>query len=214
VCHRGSERWLRHKCSSINLTPDKTGRAEGGRTLDQFKQIMRVGTDFDHIHPRCTEEQINQIQAGETSVCIPTSPGNTVNGNLLQVMPWPAFAYMTDHQLDAIYEYLRTIAGRPTSRPFIRTRLRTPGQEEIREISSHLCRTAAPALGFTNQRCQPERKRKGAGETCPLLLYAIVRRMVKTSFRRGRISSQTSPLMSPLNHLLSLSGIDAHGCIY
>src|SRR5580692_1655300 len=29
-----------------NLTPDKTGRAEGGRTLDQFKEIMRKGADF------------------------------------------------------------------------------------------------------------------------------------------------------------------------
>src|SRR5208282_5721521 len=27
-----------------NLTPDKTGRAEGGRTLDQFKDILRHGT--------------------------------------------------------------------------------------------------------------------------------------------------------------------------
>src|SRR6201998_4467337 len=36
-----------------NLTPNKTGRAEGGRTLEQFKEILRKGTDFDHIHPTC-----------------------------------------------------------------------------------------------------------------------------------------------------------------
>jgi hypothetical protein len=33
-----------------NLTPDKTGRPEGGRTLEQFKEILRHGTDFDRIH--------------------------------------------------------------------------------------------------------------------------------------------------------------------
>jgi hypothetical protein len=34
-----------------NLTPDKTRRAAGGHTLEQFKEILRRGTDFDHIHP-------------------------------------------------------------------------------------------------------------------------------------------------------------------
>jgi hypothetical protein len=96
-----------------NLTPDKTGRAEGGRTLAQFKRIMRHGTDFDHIHPTCTTAQIAQIEATTNAAnlpnCIPASPGNTVDGNLLQVMPWPTFASMTDHQLDAIYEYLSAI---------------------------------------------------------------------------------------------------------
>jgi hypothetical protein len=94
-----------------NLTPDKTGRAEGGNTLEQFKQIMRSGTDFDHIHPTCTAAQLAQIAAGTTPfpVCIPTSPGNTPDGDLLQVMPWPSFASMTDHQLDAIYQYLSAI---------------------------------------------------------------------------------------------------------
>src|SRR5580692_5127137 len=38
-----------------NLTPDKTGRAEGGHTLSEFKQIMRTGIDFDKIHPTCTD---------------------------------------------------------------------------------------------------------------------------------------------------------------
>jgi hypothetical protein len=96
-----------------NLTPDRTGRPEGGHTLAQFIEIMRHGTDLDHIHPTCTAEQMAQIDVAtnpaELPVCIPTSQGNTVDGNLLQVMPWPAFASMTDHQLEAIYEYLSAI---------------------------------------------------------------------------------------------------------
>jgi hypothetical protein len=86
---------------SRNLTPDKTGRPEGGHTLAEFKQIMRTGIDLDHIHPPCTDVSPTPSPAN----CIP-SP---VDGNLLQVMPWPVFHNMTDHQLDAIYEYLSSI---------------------------------------------------------------------------------------------------------
>ncbi len=39
---------------SRNLTPDKTGRPEGGNTLSQFMQIMHTGVDLDHLHPTCT----------------------------------------------------------------------------------------------------------------------------------------------------------------
>jgi hypothetical protein len=86
---------------SRNLTPDKTGRAEGGRTLEQFKEIMRKGADFDHIHPTCTAALPTPTPAN----CIPPP----VNGNILQVMPWPVFHNMTDHQIEAIYEYLGAI---------------------------------------------------------------------------------------------------------
>jgi hypothetical protein len=86
---------------SRNLTPDKTGRAEGGHTLEQFKQILRTGIDLDHVHPTCT----SATPGPSPSNCIPPP----VDGNLLQVMPWPTFANMTDHQLDAIYEYLSAI---------------------------------------------------------------------------------------------------------
>jgi hypothetical protein len=96
---------------SRNLTPDKTGRPEGGHTLQEFKQIMRHGTDFDHLHPTCTAAQIKQIETGALPFppCIPASPDNPVNGHLLQIMPWPTFANMTDHDLEAIYEYLSAI---------------------------------------------------------------------------------------------------------
>ena len=86
---------------SRNLTPDKTGRAEGGRTLEQFKEIMRKGTDLDHIHPTCTAA----IPTPTPANCIPPP----VDGNILQVMPWPVFHNMTDHQIEAIYEYLGAI---------------------------------------------------------------------------------------------------------
>jgi len=92
-----------------NLTPDKNGRPEGGNTLAQFKQIMRHGKDLDHIHPVCTAEQLQEINAGGTPVCIPTSPDNPTDGDLLQVMPWPTFSHMTDRDIHAIYEYLSAI---------------------------------------------------------------------------------------------------------
>ena len=78
---------------------------------------MRHGTDFDHIHPTCTPEQLAEIEAGATPVCIPTSPGNTADGNLLQVMPWPHFQNMSDHDLLAIYTYLSAIPCLSTGNP-------------------------------------------------------------------------------------------------
>jgi len=92
-----------------NLTPDKNGRPEGGHTLSEFKQILRRGTDFDHIHPTCTAAQIAEILAGGTPVCIPTSPDNPADGDLLQIMPWPTFSHMTDRDIEAIYAYLSAI---------------------------------------------------------------------------------------------------------
>jgi hypothetical protein len=76
-----------------NLTPDKTGLPEGGATFEEFRTIMRTGKDFDHLHPNCT--------ATITTNCIPTSTG--LKGDLLQIMPWPAFGQMTDHDLLAIW---------------------------------------------------------------------------------------------------------------
>jgi hypothetical protein len=85
-----------------NLTPDKTGLPEGGHTFAQFLQIMRQGTDFDHIHPSC-------ISPGTPANCLPFP----FNGNLLQVMPWPVYANMTDRDLLAIYTYLSAIPCNP-----------------------------------------------------------------------------------------------------
>ena len=85
-----------------NLTPDKTGRPEGGRTFEEFVQIMRHGTDFDHIHPSCTG-------VGTPANCL----SFPFDGDLLQVMPWPAYANMTDRDLLAIYTYLSAIPCNP-----------------------------------------------------------------------------------------------------
>src|SRR5215469_9234310 len=84
---------------SRNLTPDRTGRPEGGRSFAEFLHIMKTGDDLDHVHPPCS--------ATITTNCFPaTLP---VDGNLLQIMPWPIFQSMTVHDLRAIYEYLSAI---------------------------------------------------------------------------------------------------------
>jgi hypothetical protein len=93
---------------SRNLTPDRTGRPEGGHTFAEFKQIIRIGVDMDHLHPNCS--------ATITTNCFPPP----VDGALLQVMPWPIYRNMTDRDLLAIYEYLSAIpciAGPPAPSP-------------------------------------------------------------------------------------------------
>jgi hypothetical protein len=107
----GSSMYAGPNIIARNLTPDKTGMPEGGHTLSEFLQIMTSGRDYDNLHPTCTPAQVAQIVAGATPppVCIPTSPGNTPNGSLLQVMPWPTFSHMTQYDLQAIYEYLSAI---------------------------------------------------------------------------------------------------------
>jgi len=90
-----------------NLTPDKTGLPEGGHTFAEFRQIIRTGVDLDHLHPNCL--------AGQTD-CLP----RPFKGELLQVMPWPIYMNMTEHDLRAIYEYLSAIPcieGPPSPSP-------------------------------------------------------------------------------------------------
>ena len=80
-----------------NLTPDKSGLPEGGASFEEFLGILRTGIDPDRAHPQF--------------------------GPYLQVMPWPAFQDMTDHDIRAIYEYLSAIPclegdpGLPNPRP-------------------------------------------------------------------------------------------------
>jgi hypothetical protein len=66
--------------TSANITPDANGHP-AGLTLAQFKNVIRTGHD----------------------------PDPAEGGRLLQVMPWPTYQNMTDNDLRAIYEYLRSI---------------------------------------------------------------------------------------------------------
>jgi len=84
-----------------NLTPDKNGLPEGGKTLAQFMDIMRTGIDQDGIHPTCTTNTPSPKPAN----CIPPP----VDGSRLQVMPWPVFHNLSDNDIEAIYQYLSTI---------------------------------------------------------------------------------------------------------
>ena len=83
--------------TSRNLTPDKTGLPEGGHTFDEFVQIIRTGVDMDHLHPSCTGQPDGN--------CMPPP----FDGSRLQVMPWPIYKNMSDHDLRAIYEYLSAV---------------------------------------------------------------------------------------------------------
>jgi len=83
---------------SRNLTPTpKTGLPEGDHTFEQFRQIIKHGTDFDKLHPTCT--------GAPNASCIPAP----FDGDLLQIMPWPNFKDLTDHEIRAIYEYLKAV---------------------------------------------------------------------------------------------------------
>jgi hypothetical protein len=91
---------------SRNLTPTpKTGLPGGDITLDRFLEIFGRGTDFDHLHPNCS--------ATITTNCFPPPsmipPIPPVDGNLLQVMPWPNFQDLVEHDKRAIYEYLKAV---------------------------------------------------------------------------------------------------------
>ena len=95
---------------SRNLTPDRTGRPEGGRTFAEFRWILTTGVDLDHVHPNCKDKTITS-----SSTCYPANL--PFDGDLLQIMPWPQDRHMTEHEMRAIYEYLSAvpcIAGPPT----------------------------------------------------------------------------------------------------
>jgi len=68
---------------SRNLTPAPTSGLPAGLTAPQFVETIRTGRDMKQLHPEI-------------------SP-------LLQVMPWPVYKDLTDHDLRAMYEYLRAI---------------------------------------------------------------------------------------------------------
>lgn len=129
---------------SRNLTPDKNGRPEG-HTLSEFKEILRTGKDFDNIHPTCLSDSDPNIALG---VCVPPP----VDGSKLQVMPWPLFHNMTDHQIEAIYEYLSAI-------PCIDNNFSTPPAGAPNELRND-CGGADPHIGLSHAAVLPHRARK------------------------------------------------------
>jgi hypothetical protein len=72
---------------SANITPDAQGNP-AGLSADEFVELIRTGHDPDG------------------------SPGE-----VLQVMPWPFFRFMTDRDLLSVYEYLRSIPHAETPPP-------------------------------------------------------------------------------------------------
>ncbi len=88
-----------------NLTPNKAGVPEGGMSLAEFKDILRNGTDMDHIHPICISPIAGPGNTPAPPNCIPPP----VNGAVLQIMPWPTLHNLSDSDMEAIYQYLSTI---------------------------------------------------------------------------------------------------------
>jgi hypothetical protein len=96
---------------SRNLTPGKSGLPEGDHTLAEFTQILRTGIDLDHAHPNCTTATNPPITTNCLLGIPPFNPPGVppFDGSKLQVMPWPAFQDLTDRQIAAIYEYLKSV---------------------------------------------------------------------------------------------------------
>jgi hypothetical protein len=69
--------------TAANITPDYAGKP-AGLTRAQFLHTLRTGHN-------------------------PNDPP----GEILQVMPWPTYGKKTEHDLNAIYEYLRAIPSLP-----------------------------------------------------------------------------------------------------
>jgi hypothetical protein len=87
---------------SRNLTPDKTGRPVGGRTFEEFRLILQTGADLDLVHPNCSDPTVIA-----SSTCFPVK--YPYDGDKLQVMPWPELHHLSEHDMRAIYEYLKAI---------------------------------------------------------------------------------------------------------
>jgi len=76
--------------TSRNLTPYGAGGKPANLTFDEFRRVLRTGVDLKHLEPHVPSD----------------------DQDLLQVMPWPIYREMLDHDMRAIYEYLRAIPVR------------------------------------------------------------------------------------------------------
>jgi hypothetical protein len=156
---------------SRNLTPTpKTGLPEGDHTFAEFLEIIRHGTDFDNLHPACT--------GAPNSGYIP----KPFDGALLQIMPWPNFKHLTDHDIRAIYAYLKAV-------PCVQGNHPGPGGPEANihlnpQTAAANERFCEPIVGYSSIIRQPSSVRAASRLPSPL--------------RTGR-ESFPSPGSSPAN---------------
>jgi len=75
---------------SRNLTPDPATGLPAGLTFEEFLYVLRTGEGLKHLAPYIPSADVD----------------------LLQTMPWPNIRKMTDRDIRAIYEYLRSIPSR------------------------------------------------------------------------------------------------------
>jgi len=76
---------------SRNLTPDPVTGLPAGYTFEEFLYVLRTGADLKGLAPFVPSRQSDLLQAP---------------------MPWPVFRKMTDRDIRAIYEYLRSVPSR------------------------------------------------------------------------------------------------------
>jgi hypothetical protein len=91
---------------SRNLTPapnNKTGLPGGDITPEDFLKIITTGKDFDGLHPNCS------VNRNTNCFSVNAPPIPSVDGDLLQVMPWPNFKDLKEREILAIYEYLKAV---------------------------------------------------------------------------------------------------------
>lgn len=88
----GGRRFLGGTIRSRNLTPDPATGLPAGYTFEQFLQVMTTGEDLKKLPPHVPSFEHDLLQAP---------------------MPWPVFHKMTERDILAVYEYLRSIPSRP-----------------------------------------------------------------------------------------------------
>jgi hypothetical protein len=76
---------------SRNLTPDPVTGLPAGYTFEEFLYVLRTGADLKGLAPFVPSRHRDLLQAP---------------------MPWPVFGKMTDRDIRAIYEYLRSVPSR------------------------------------------------------------------------------------------------------
>jgi len=105
----GATIFSRNLTPGCDTAPCTNPLPEGGHTLQDFMTIFRTGHDFDAAHPPCP--------ASGAEGCILGPPATPLNGNVLQIMPWPVYSRMSDNDIQAIYEYLKAIPCIPHQGP-------------------------------------------------------------------------------------------------